>query len=151
LELSNDFLQTSTKVPFVWGFAASCFQDERHCSIPVLKLARADSGTFVVTQASYFVRKSSHSGTPILSAAAVSVLVSVLVSVVVLVVLVFATTVVFEFVVFVGAELQAVNPIEPPARATIKNRFLFNLIISYPLKLFNVLDLMPNFGLKRRY
>jgi hypothetical protein len=92
----------------------------RHWSIIVLYCARAASGTLPEMQASYFVRKSSHSGTPILSPPLLAVVVEaglveavagLLVVVVVVVVVVLLVLVVLAVVVFdvVSDPPQAVN------------------------------------------
>lgn len=135
LAVSKAVLHPLARLVFPCGVAAASFHDLRIASNDVLKVARWASGTLLFTHASYFAIYSSHSGTPILSAEAVSVFVSVLVSVVVVVDELLAgllvVVVVLVVVVLVAVELQLENPIVPPTRATIKNRFLFNLIICF--------------------
>jgi len=65
-------LQAAASVALVFGFSAAFFQLLRHDSMLALYCARTCSGTLLETQASYAAIKSSHSGTPILSAAAVA-------------------------------------------------------------------------------
>lgn len=64
-----DILQALAKVDLVCGLAAICLQESRHCFRLASYCARAAAGTLPVTQASYFVRKSSHSAMPIFSPA----------------------------------------------------------------------------------
>jgi hypothetical protein len=64
-------LHVAANVALVCGLAASSRHDLLNCSIVVLYLDLAASGTLVETQAAYFSINSSHSGTPILPVVAV--------------------------------------------------------------------------------
>jgi hypothetical protein len=72
-------LQPWASVALPCGVEAACRHESRHIFKEELNCARAASGTLPVMHASYFVRKSSHSGTPMAVPEPVAVVAGVLV------------------------------------------------------------------------